>query len=429
MIFRFLPLLLLLLECLTGMAQSQNDSWLQAQEQIRRGEYVQSIPVLQKILETDSTQVEAALQLGFVQQRLGQLPAARKTYETILRRDTSQTEALNQLAILSEKNAQYRRALHYYQRLIQLDTTNAYLFKQAAVQYSRLEQLGQAIAFYNKAVALNPQDIESWGELTRIHLDLNDAAHLKLAGECVEKGLTIDPNSIRLLLQNSRVDFRLGRFAEVVTSLQKTMAQGDSSAFYQRMLGRAYYEIDSLDQSIFTFRRLLNAGEETEYVYGGLGTAYLLKAKKDSAHFDLNAFRNFKQAIQLAQTRVPDYQMGLGDVYELEGKPASIKRAIKIYQETFNLSERPKALYRLAQLHDTYQVDMELAKTYYQELIKTCKVIASNPRNARPMEMLDCAYATLAANRLAELHKLTPNATAPLAQDSVQVVADTTKND
>ncbi|MDV3157586.1 MAG: tetratricopeptide repeat protein, partial [Candidatus Phytoplasma australasiaticum] len=100
------------------MAQSQNDSWLQAQEQIRRGEYVQSIPVLQKILETDSTQVEAALQLGFVQQRLGQLPAARKTYETVLRRDTSQIEALNQLAILSEKNAQYRRALHYYQRLI-----------------------------------------------------------------------------------------------------------------------------------------------------------------------------------------------------------------------------------------------------------------------------------------------------------------------
>ncbi|PMD98381.1 hypothetical protein BWI97_04265 [Siphonobacter sp. BAB-5405] len=280
MIFRFLPLLLLLLECLTGMAQSQQEPWVQAQEHIRRGEYIQSVPILQKLVESDSTQVEAALQLGFVQQRLGQLPAARKTYETVLRRDTSQTEALNQLAILSEKNAQYRRALHYYQRLIQLDTTNAYLFKQAAVQYSRLEQLGQAIAFYNKAVALNPQDIESWGELTRIHLDINDAAHLKLAGECVEKGLTIDPNSIRLLLQNSRVDFRLGRFAEVITSLQKTMAQGDSSAFYQRMLGRAYYEIDSLDQSIFTFRRLLNAGEETEYVYGGLGTAYLLKAKK-----------------------------------------------------------------------------------------------------------------------------------------------------
>lgn len=429
---RLLPVLAFLLGCHPIFAQTE--SYPEAQRLMRAGNYAQAIPILQKLSESDTLTPEISLDLATAHQRTGNSLAARKAYETILKRDTSQRDALNQLGILFEKDAQYRKALIQYKRLIQLDSTNGYFQRQVALQYDRLEEDEQAIVHYEKALRINPEDRESLAELARLYLDLNPNKYLTVAGAYIERGLAKDSASVRFLLLNSRVDFRLARFEAVVKSLEKTMALGDSTAYFQRMLGRAYYETGRFDQSIFTFNRLIDLGEETEHNYGGLGTAYLLKARKDSSTmFNINSFRSFDQAVRVAQTRVPDYQMGMADLYELEKQPSSIKLAIKQYQTIFNTFRRPKSVFRLAQLHDVHHVSSELALVYYEETLRLCKSVYSQ-KNARPQDRLDCMTVdNAAARRLAELkpEKVTilPAPVTVVAQDTSHILPDTLKKE
>ncbi|MDR6193796.1 tetratricopeptide repeat protein [Siphonobacter sp. SORGH_AS_0500] len=431
---RLLPVLAFLLGTYAAFAQMPVDAYAEAQRLVRSGNYSQAIPLLQKLSETDSLNNNLALELGIAHQRIGNSLAARRTYERILKRDTSQRDALHQLGILFEKDAQYRNALAQYQKLIQMDSLNGYFQRQAALQYDRLEQDEQAIIHYEKALKINPEDRESLAELARLYLDLNPNKYLTIAGEYIERGLAKDSTSIRFLLLNSRVDFRLARFEAVVQSLEKTMAMGDSTAYFQRMLGRAYYETGRFDKSIFTFNRLINLGEETEHNYGGLGTAYLLQAKKDSSTiFNINSFRRFDQAVRLAQTRVPDYQMGMADLYELEKQPSSIKTAIKQYQAIFNNFRRPKAVFRLAQLNDTHHINAELALLYYEETLRLCKNVYSR-KYSSPQDRLDCmAVDKAAARRLAELKPekviILPAPVAVVAQDTSHSIPDTLKKD
>lgn len=427
---RLLPVLALLLGSYSGFAQTE--SYPEAQRLMRAGNYAQAILILQKLSESDTLTPEVSLELATAQQRTGNTQAARKTYETILKRDSSQRDALNQLGILFEKDAQYRKALTQYKKLTRLDSTNGYFQRQVALQHDRLEEDDLSIIYYEKALKINPEDRESLAELSRLYLDLN--RNLETAGEYVKRGLVKDSTSIRFLLLNSRIDYRLGRFEAVTKSLEKTMAMGDSMAYFQRMLGRAYYETGQFDKSIQTYARLINLGEATETNYGGLATAYLLKARKDSSTlFNINAFRHFTRAIQLAQTRVPDYQMSIADLHELENRPSSIKSAIKQYQAVFNNFKRPKALFRLAQLNDQHRVDPELAIIYYEQTLRLCKTVTAG-KNASPQDELDCRVAYDAATRrLAELKpekvSIQPTPVTIIAQDTSHSISDTLKKD
>jgi tetratricopeptide (TPR) repeat protein len=95
----------------------------------------------------------------------------------------------------------------------------------------------------------------------------------------------------------SRLFYRGNNFKGVLKDISSVMSMGDSTAYYQRLLGTAYYQLDSIPQAIATFRRLISVGEDTENVRAGLAFA-LLKSTENNHDILHEANQNFTQAIE-----------------------------------------------------------------------------------------------------------------------------------
>jgi tetratricopeptide (TPR) repeat protein len=378
------------------------DPLAEAQEATRRGQYAQAIPLLQKAA-TDTANLTAALQLAYAYQRTGAWAAAKRGYESLLQRRPNLPEALNQLAVISEREANYNKALGLYRRLLAQDTTDAYFLKMVGSLHSRLGQSAMAMKFYQRALRSAPDDLEAMGELAALYL--NDGKKDKLAQPLIERGLKLDPNSVKFLQLDSRLSYRLGAFLDVIDDIEKTMALGDSASYYQRLLGTAYYQVDSLRKSIRTFGRLLKLGEDTEPVHAGLATAYLLAMKPIPTDSVGKVFRiseaqsHFRLAIERGTSaRIPDYLMGQADAMEKDRFP--LEMVIKQFRQVYDKYQRPKALYRLGQLHETQNPD--LAAIYYREFRDVC----GDPKKAAKAGT-DCLFIAPVQARLNELRKRT----------------------
>lgn len=410
--------LLLLSLLLPALAFAQTpDPTLDAQDFFRRADYAKAVPLLQQAIAADTANRALVTQLAYCYVRLGQLPIAKRTYESLLNRSgVDPREVLSQLAAISEKELAYSRALGYYRRLIALDSSVSFYHRQAGYLSSRLGNPAAATTYYRAALKLNPNDLDTIADLATLYL--NDGLKDDLAEPLVKRGYLLDSNSVRVLQLRSRLNYRDNKFRDVIADVEKTMAMGDSAVYFQRLLGVAYYSTEQYPKSIGTFERLLRVGEETEAVYAGLGTAHLLALKPispDSARKEFvwpAAIPLFSKAIELGTSpKIIDYRMSIADAMEKVGQ---IDQAIRDYKWILGQSKtkRPKALYRLAQLHDQYRVDAELAVIYYRELIDFCQ-------KAKSPKPWDCDYAARAEKRLTQLK----------ARPAQSVAKDTTRKE
>lgn len=382
---------------------------------MKKGQYSQALLLLEKLNIGDSTQLEILQKQAYCNLKLGRLSQSKKLYYSALQQNPESSEILLQIALIGEKENNYSEAFKFHQKLSQLDSTNTFYWKELARISSRMERSKEAISYLKKAVNLDDNDMESIASLANLYLNIPQD---DLAEPLIKKGFQLDSSSIKIRYLRSRLFYRNSDFKMVIKDILYVMSLGDSTAYYQRLLGTAYYQMDSIPQAIATFRRLITIGEDTENVRAGLAFA-LLKLTENNQDILFEANRNFNQAINLGTSeRISDYELGIADVYDKNG---DYQVAINHLQTVINY--RPKAVFRLAEIYEKKKNDKEMALIYYQEYIRACGKVKK--------PMADCNYIELATRRINNLNpklKLElPKITAQ--KDSNEIEIDTVRHD
>ena len=114
----------------------------------------------------------------------------------------------------------------------------------------RLGDALEGITNFLKAHSLNESDIEVIDQLCNIYLGLEE---LDYTEQMLEKGLRLDGKNINLLYNKVRLSQKRQDHPTIVEAIEQAMALGDTSNYYQMMLGVAYLKIDSVDQAIKNF--------------------------------------------------------------------------------------------------------------------------------------------------------------------------------
>ena len=384
-------------------------------ELMQKGQYSQALVFLEKLNVSDSTQLEILQKQAFCNFKLGRLSQSKKLYYSALQKNPESSEILLQIATIGEKENNYLEAFKSYQKLNQLDSTNTFYWKELGRISSRMERSKDAISYLKKATSLDGNDIESIANLANLYLNIPQD---DLAKPLINKGFQLDSSSIKIRYLRSRLFYRNSDFKAVRKDILYVMSLGDSTAYYQRLLGTAYYYLDSIPQAIATFKRLLRIGEDTENVRAGLAFA-LLKSTENSQDILFEANQNFYQAIDLGTSeRISDYELGLADSYVKHG---DVDYAIKQLQKF--TSSRPKAVFRLAEIYEKKKNDKEMALIFYQEYIRACEKL-KNPT-------ADCNFIEIAIKRINNLNpKMKLELPKVIAQkDSNEVEIDTVRHD
>lgn len=374
-----LPLFILLFNTLS-ISQSGANSW---QDLIAKGQYAKAIQFLSA--KEDTLSQNNLMTLAFCHQKLGHLPQAKKYYLQLLGKNPESQELLMSLAGISDRELNASQSLVYYQKLSSLDTTNHFYLKEVARNMVKQRKIEEGISLLEKAVKLDSSDIDALADVSNLLLN---EMHEEQAIIYIKKGMRLDSNSIKLRQLRARYAYRNFDYEQVRKDLKYTLSKGDSTVLYQRLLATSYFYLDSLAQSIFLFNRLIERGDDNELVRAGLG--YALLATTDQ-NMIIKGTQSMFAAIKLGTSeKISDYRMAIADA---NVRLKEYNWAAKEYKHIIDTYQRPKAIFKLAELYEKHLKDAELSKIFYQEYARTCQLEKSKKN-------IDCSNLNVALQKL-----------------------------
>ncbi|MCB0634569.1 MAG: tetratricopeptide repeat protein [Lewinella sp.] len=300
------------------------------------------------------------LKIAYCNQQSGRYPDALIFYNKVLALDSLNTNALSSIGSIYERTSNYRQAAQYYHQLIQIDTSNAYYYKRNAYVALRLNKVLQGVIYFLRAHELNEADIETIDQLSNLYLTLND---LESAELMIRRGRNIDPNNVGLLYNQARLEQKRKNHEQVVEAIQKAMTQGDTSDYYQMMLGVAYIYLDSVDQAIEHLEAIVDRGKDSEYTHHYLGLAYRAKDENEKS------IAHFEKAIELGiSEKMADFQADLASVLVEQN---DFRSAIEHYREALKYEPSAEHVFHLARACDQYYKDKKIALKYYEQYLNS----------------------------------------------------------
>lgn len=346
---------------LKGQAQDSTASaglYQEALELMNAFQFDQALELLSECHIHDQENMSFLLKIAYCNFQMGRYPDARLFYKKVLKLDSLNTNALSSLGSIYERINNYQEAEKQYALLIAIDSTNSYYFKRMGYAVLRLNKTLQGIGYFIRAHELNEGDVEIIDQLSDIYLALNE---LEYAESVLQKGLNIDPNNIKLLYNQARLFQKQKDYPTVAYAIEKAMSLGDTSDYYQMMLGVAYLRTDSLDQSVFHLERIVARGKDSDRTHHYLGLAYkeLGEMDKSVAHLE----KAIKKGIS---EQMGTYQSDLASILVSENK---YKAAISRYKKAYEYEAKSEYLFHLARTCDLYYKDKKPALKYYDQYL------------------------------------------------------------
>jgi tetratricopeptide (TPR) repeat protein len=334
--------------------------YLQANDLIASFQFEQAQKILSECYVRDPKNIDYLSKIAYCNFQMGRYPDAKMFYRQVLVEDSVNTNALSTLGTIYEREQNYRNAETCYLKLLEIDTTNSYYYKRNGYTAMRLGKTIEGIEFFLLGHQVNEADIEIINQLCQIYLSFEELGFVE---QMLGKGLALDPQNIKLLQNKSRLHQKKKEHALVVESIEKTMIQGDTSDYYQMMLGVAYLQIDSIDLAILNLEHIVQREKASEYTHHYLGLAY--RVKEDIP----KSIEHLEKAIELGTSpKMPDFHADLASIHESHNE---ISSAIKNYKAAVDYGNVPEHLFHLARLSDKYYKDKSIALKHYRNYLKT----------------------------------------------------------
>lgn len=359
-----------------GQSEQFTKSFAAAEDRIAAYQFRPALDFLSMCYDEDAYNPRVLNKMAYCFRQLGREPDAVLYYQETLKVDSTNLQALAALGNIFEKQSRFQQASDIYGRLVTLDSTNSYYFKRFGLTRLNMSDLLGAIGFLYRAHQLNSNDTEVIDRLSDIFL-VN--GQLEPAEELLRKGLNVDPNNIRLLYNQARLHQKRAEHEGVVLRIERAMELGDTTDYYQMMAGVALLRLDSAERAVNHLQAVIDRGRGTPNAYHYLGVGLL----------QLDRYSESEAALRMAiekgvSEKMGTFQSDLANNLEKQGK---LRDAIEHYQLAIDFERKPRTLFRLARVSDTYYKDKKIAKKYYEQYLASGDTLYKRYSEARIQQL------------------------------------------
>lgn len=145
--------------------------------------------------------------------------------------------------------------------------------------------------------------------------------HFQQARNVALRVLQVDPGNAVALEIKANCEYLEGDTKAAIDTFINLLERHPEREEAAYMLGRIYYQQDTIDQAIGQFERVLRLNARSYKAYDGLGLCY--EAKGDNE----KATQYFLTAIKLVKTEHPEYDVAYADLAELLLKTGDNRKA------------------------------------------------------------------------------------------------------
>ncbi len=328
--------------------------WSEANRFINSKNYLSAIQALEML---DSSLMRQE-KIAFCQFQLGDYAAAKRTYQQILTADSTNVQAHLYLGSIYDQEFNLPKSIKHFIALTRLDSSNPTYYKMTARVYRKAHLPRLAFKYLSLARQKNNRDINVLLDLSDI---LMENKQWSLADSLLQKAQALDTNNIKVTLSQAHCAYGRKQYLKVTQFLDRTKGRLDLTPFYQKMLGYAFLQIDSLDRAIHILSNLLHQ-EESEYTYSYLGKSHLLKNEFEQAIY------YYEKAIKAGLSdNLAQYHSALA---KLKKENGPWKAVLQHYEEAFRFSQNPTYLFHKGQACEKYYRDKQAAINQYTRFLK-----------------------------------------------------------
>lgn len=323
-------------------------------------EYDKALNIFQDCFERDTTNISCGEKAALSSLKLGDIALARELFKSVEKEDSTNQLALSQLASIYDQEKNIPKTIFYYNKLIELFPHNGIYYRKIAQQFQEARILGDAFKNYKKALDLNSRDLYSIKGLAEIFMSNNQYED---CDSILSIGIEMDTLNISLHLLLAQSKYRQKRYKHTVNLLSKIKNKLDFNAYYNKMLGYSYIQIDSFELAIPVLEKTLVDPGTKENAHYYLATAYY---ELDSMEY---AIFHYKKAIEEGiSDNVDLYHRALAKMYNDDNDLSS---AIYHYKDAYKFGNDPLVLFYLARACDVYYKDKNIAINYYNKYAKS----------------------------------------------------------
>ncbi|MFZ1289064.1 MAG: tetratricopeptide repeat protein [Melioribacteraceae bacterium] len=331
-----------------------------------------AIALLYEASKLQPSNIQNLILLGSCYDANGDEISAKLTFMKVLEIDSLNQIAMINLGKILIDIEEFNLASNFYKKLIQNDSTNSYFFAQLGMCELKKGNSEKAKVFFEKSTELHSANAKIILMLAKLYYNENE---LEKAKELLKFGLTHNSKNKQLNKMLADILYKEKLYNETIMKYLYAITINDTSANVYQKLGLSYYYLSftntyiNSDVRSLKLREGINAllvavdkdeNDPTSFLY--LGLCYKELEINDTAitYFEKTLNKIF-----------PDY---LSEVYmNMAGSFDEIGNyvnAIKSYKESLNYNLDKKIVnFYLANIYERYYSDKNVAVLYYKKFV------------------------------------------------------------
>lgn len=319
--------------------------------------YKKTIFFLEKAL-VFKNDYKAKLKLAKAFQRINKPSKSIKIYEDILTKDSLNLVLKYQLGKLYLINKNAAKAISTFKGLIHKDSLNANYSYQLGVSFALKNDRNRMI---NSLLDTYAKDSTHLKSIIKLASSFNKLKEKDSTQIFVDKGLKIDSKQVTLNKLKINQLYRDEKYQVAILYLLKLDSIVKKDSYVTSMLGRSFYNLDSLNKADKYFRKLFSIDRENYKSFTYRGHIASKEKKFKSAEM------LYRMATFIGKEKRDEEFYGLGTVnYEMKNDKQAIFYFDKSFKEN---SKNYKALYQLAKLSDDYYKDKSIGYKQYTKYL------------------------------------------------------------
>ncbi len=273
----------------------------------------------EKILEHDSDNARAHLQLGRLAHDDNSLDAALQHYKQALQHSANDyPEAYLNIGLVYKDQGNYREAIKQYKNALQGKKSYPEAWYNIGLAYSRLEDNARAVDALRKAVEEKPDYASAWYNLGIIH---NKAEQIEQAIDAYQHAITIRPTYNKAQINLGILYARTGKYADAIDRYQAVLEQDTSYTKAWINLGETYLRMGRFSDAENAFSAALKLEDDNVNVLRS--SAKALEGKRE---FDA-ALNRLQEAANLDAGNA-EIRLHLARIYKQLGRDADARQAL-----------------------------------------------------------------------------------------------------
>jgi len=359
-----------------GVELSDDEKFDLALSYQRLMKHNKAINILVNASRKNSGNTHILLALGYSLKAIGKIYPAAGVFQEVVEKDSTNITARIELAKFNVDSGRYEKAKLIYEYLITKDSINAYYIAQLGYCLYKLKSVDDAEKQLQKAMFYEKNNPKSSLWLAKIYYDKEEYSK---AVDIIKEGLNQNGMDLPLNKLGAEVLFKMKKYYSAATQYQALIDMGDSTSVNYQKLGLSIYSSitnkDSLDieektkklfKAIAALRRSLVEDESNPLTLTYIGFCY-----KEQENYEA-AIEYFNQALNAMS---PDYidnvYTNLGASFELTGK---LSEAIIAYNKSIEYGgEKVNIIFQLATVYDRYYEDKSVALAHYNKFLSSDK--------------------------------------------------------